>query len=269
MRLINYEDEISTSWGLVVGDGVVDVGRDPHAEMPDISAAMATSNLMDIAMLSVGRRTTASLHEVSLLSPLAACGVAAYASVTDTGAGERVTVRPRGSHSLAVVGEDLSTAARGPVEVGLYLAALMAHVPSSLEGDLSEAVACLTPLVALSGRASSRSHPDASKTLTLAGPAWISRDEAPTLMRGTAFTVRDSVADAPLRRGEVTAGQLRQGLRRCMTHTSLMPGDVVALEIATVTAPAGSRLRTGIGDLGGFAIDLGEGGSTQAVHPSG
>ncbi|MBM0126384.1 fumarylacetoacetate hydrolase family protein [Pimelobacter simplex] len=74
MRITTFRHAGGVGWGLVEGDGVVDLSDDPSLPYADASEALRSETVMDLAMSACGLTPQHRLEDVTLLAPLPAPG---------------------------------------------------------------------------------------------------------------------------------------------------------------------------------------------------
>ncbi|MZG13967.1 hypothetical protein GTY44_10755 [Streptomyces sp. SID5914] len=70
MRICTFTSPSGQSWGVIEGDGIVDLGIRPEVEAPTFQHALATSSLLDVAMYAAGCTADWSLDQVRLRPPV-------------------------------------------------------------------------------------------------------------------------------------------------------------------------------------------------------
>lgn len=74
MRITTFRHVGGIGWGLVEGDGIVDLSADPSLPYADASEALRSETVLDLAMSACGLAPQHRLEEVTLLAPLPAPG---------------------------------------------------------------------------------------------------------------------------------------------------------------------------------------------------
>lgn len=69
MKFLTYEHQGSVSYGAIVGDGIVDLGK-RNPELPDLRAAICAGSLARLAEETAGAAPEVPLAEVTYLSPI-------------------------------------------------------------------------------------------------------------------------------------------------------------------------------------------------------
>ncbi|WP_408896840.1 Rv2993c-like domain-containing protein [Nocardioides sp. R1-1] len=109
MRITTFRHAGGTGWGLVEGDGIVDLSGDPSLPYADASEALRSETVMDLALSACGLAPQHRLAEVTLLAPLPAPRrvlVVIDGQITELDQPEVAragTAMPGGSRMLAVV----------------------------------------------------------------------------------------------------------------------------------------------------------------------
>lgn len=70
MKIVSFQVKGRCSWGLVEGDGIIDLGAVDGVGYRDASEALATETAMDIAMLACGRSPDIAIDDVELRPPV-------------------------------------------------------------------------------------------------------------------------------------------------------------------------------------------------------
>lgn len=109
MRITTFWHAGGVGWGLVEGDGIVDLSGDPSLPYADASEALRSETVMDLALSACGLSPHHRLEDVLLLAPLPAPGRVLVADDREIVRLEQPVVRdaaadlPEGRRMLAVV----------------------------------------------------------------------------------------------------------------------------------------------------------------------
>ena len=109
MRITTFRHAGGIGWGLVEGDGIVDLSVDPSLPYADASEALRSETVMDLAMSACGLAPHHRLEDVTILAPLPAPGRVLVVDGDQVAELDRPDVRaagteiPEGTRMLAVV----------------------------------------------------------------------------------------------------------------------------------------------------------------------
>lgn len=123
MRITTFRHPEGIGWGLLEGDGIIDLSRDPSLPYADASEALRSETVMDLAMSACGLRAHHPVDEVELLAPLPSPRTVLLVTEDGITELERVevldpgTTRSQGRPMLAAVVGSPTT--RVPVERGV------------------------------------------------------------------------------------------------------------------------------------------------------
>ncbi|MEU9356717.1 fumarylacetoacetate hydrolase family protein [Streptomyces sp. NPDC048301] len=249
MRLISFSVGTGrTSWGVLDGTGIVDLGARPALETPTLGQALCDDGLMGIAMNAVGLMPDHQLSDVTPLTPLP--GRAAVVE-TEGDAGTEATTAPLGPCAAdpEASGHVLDAGVHGSRSWQVGLAAVVGSpCRASTREAVPEFLAGYTVVIRVGppDRAGRSGTPRRTRSGTLVtGPWLVTPDEFPARPASPGehppllHIRRDgrTVAHRPL-------GPLLDRLHRLVARRSHGPGLAVG-DLVAVTAAAPGDLAAG------------------------